>query len=60
MYDIKEYLTGIDNYLQDLKDLEKTNPEEARKRARESLIRSGVLDKDGNVKEHICNREMIK
>ena len=50
----KEYLQELDNYIIELEHLEKEDPEEASKKSRDSLIRSGVLDAKGNVKKHIC------
>lgn len=48
----EEYIRGMDEYI---KYLESLPPEQARKEAREDLIRSGVLDKDGNPKENIVS-----
>lgn len=52
---IDQYLQGMDEYIQWLKDFSKTNPEEAKKYCRQSLIDSGVLNSDGSVKDRICN-----
>lgn len=42
----------MDEYISSFRKLDKA---EAAKKAKESLIRSGVLNKDGSVKERICN-----
>lgn len=42
-------------YIEELKHLYEINPELARERSRESLIASGVLDKDGTPKENIVD-----
>ncbi|MCH5341139.1 MAG: hypothetical protein J1E01_06715 [Acetatifactor sp.] len=42
----------MDEYINSFKKLDRA---EAEKKAKESLIRSGVLNKDGTVKERICN-----
>lgn len=55
MYNIEEYLEDMDQYIHNLKELQKENPEEAKREAKESLICSGVLDLESNVKEQICN-----
>ncbi|MGL4986026.1 MAG: hypothetical protein ACRC5H_02675 [Treponemataceae bacterium] len=52
---LKAYLKGMEESIQELKKLKETNPEEAEKKARESLIQSGILKKDGSAKKHICN-----
>ena len=42
-------------YIEELKHLYEINPELARERSKESLIASGVLDKDGTPKENIVD-----
>jgi len=42
-------LKAMDKCIEDLKELRKTNPELAKKKAREDLQRIGVLDKDGKL-----------
>lgn len=54
---LEDYIAGMEEYIQDLKNLGKSDPEEARRQAKESLIRSGILNEDGSLKEHICNRD---
>ncbi len=39
----------MNEYLNSLKDLRKTNPELARKIAREGLQKSGIIDENGNL-----------
>lgn len=46
----------MEKYIKDFMNLAKNNPEEARKQAKEALIRTGVLDSAGNVKEQIVDR----
>ena len=46
--DKEELLKGLEKYLEDLKQLHKTNPELAKKKAKEALQRTGMLDKKGN------------
>ena len=55
-----------DNMLQEMKQvmenlerLAKENPEEAKRQARESLIRCGLLNEDGSSKEHIVTESHI-
>lgn len=45
----EEAIKEMDKYIEDLKQLRKTNPELAKKIAKESLQRSGILDKDGKL-----------
>lgn len=45
----KDAIKEIEKYKEDLKELSKTNPELAKKIARESLQRSGILDEDGRL-----------
>lgn len=47
----KKYISDMDKYIHDFKNLE---PEEAEKSARESLIKSGLLNADGTQKKKIC------
>lgn len=47
----KQYVTGMDKYIDSLK---KMPPEAAKKEAKRSLIRSGVLTTQGNPKKKIC------
>ena len=46
--DKEELLKSLEKYLEDLKQLHKTNPELAKKKAKEALQRTGMLDKTGN------------
>ena len=48
-----DYLKKMDEYIERLENLP---PDEAKREARESLIRSGVLDKNGNAKKRICTQ----
>lgn len=45
----EETIKSMDNYIQTLKQLHKTNPELAKEKARENLQRAGILDKDGKL-----------
>lgn len=42
----EETIKEMKKYIEDLKHLYKTNPELAKKKAKEALQRSGILDKD--------------
>lgn len=46
---IEDAIKQIDKNIQELKQLSKTNPELAKKIAKESLQKSGILDKDGKL-----------
>ena len=46
-----ENIEEMKNYISSFKKMEKR---QAEKRARESLIRSGVLNQDGTTKKQIC------
>lgn len=48
----EEMIRGMDEYIEYLKSLP---PEQARKDARQTLIKTGVLDEDGNPKENIVS-----
>ncbi|WP_281513157.1 hypothetical protein [Bacteroides acidifaciens] len=48
----EELISGMDEYIEYLKSLP---PDQTREEAREILIRTGVLDKDGNPKENIVS-----
>ena len=50
----KDYIAGLDEYISDLVALEEENPERAREKSIESLIKTVVLDAQGNVKKQIC------
>ena len=54
--EIKQYLKGMDEYIQHLKILNVTNPDLAKINAINSLIISGVFNKDGTPKKNIVNR----
>ena len=45
----EEAIKAMDKCIEDLKQLRKTNPELAKKKAREDLQRAGILDKDGKL-----------
>lgn len=47
--DYEDTIKQTDKYIEELKQLSKTNPELARKIARESLQKSGILNKDGKL-----------
>ena len=47
--DYKKAIEAINNEIKRLEELRKTNPELAKKIARESLQRAGILDKDGKL-----------
>ena len=50
----KQYIDGMDEYIQNLTRLQKEDPEHARKQAQASLKRSGILNKNGIMKKEIC------
>lgn len=45
----KEAIIAMDKCIEDLKELRKTNPELAKKKAREDLQRAGILDEKGEL-----------
>ena len=45
----EETIRKMDKYIENLKQQYKTNPELAKKKAREALQRTGILDKDGKL-----------
>lgn len=45
----KEAIKAMDKCIEDLKELRKTNPELAKKKAREDLQRAGILDEKGEL-----------
>lgn len=47
--DYEDAINQMEKRIEELKQLSKTNPELARKIARESLQKSGILDKDGKL-----------
>ena len=49
----KQYIDGMDEYIQNLTRLQKEDPEQARKQAQASLKRSGILNKNGIMKKEI-------
>lgn len=51
----KAYMEKMDTYIRELEKLNEVNPEEAKRQARESLIRSGILNTDGSPKKQICD-----
>lgn len=48
----KSYLNDMDEYIQKLKTL---TPDNAKEEAKESLMRSGIMNKKGQMKRHICD-----
>jgi len=48
-----QYIEGMKNYIN---TLETMNPADAKKEAKESLIRSGVLTKKGTLKKNIVSK----
>ena len=50
----KQYIDGMDEYIQNLTRLQKEDPEQARKQAQASLKRSAILNKNGIMKKEIC------
>lgn len=48
----KSYISGMDQYIEQLKYME---PEKAKEKAKESLIRSGIMDENGKLRKHICD-----
>ena len=52
----KQYIDGMDEYIQNLTRLQKEDPEQARKQAQASLKRSGILNKNGIMKKAKTNR----
>ncbi len=53
---IEEFEQGVDEYLKKLDAMEEN---EAKKIARETLIRTGVLDSNGNPKEQIVTGDFF-
>ena len=53
----KQYIDGMDEYIQNLTRLQKEDPEQARKQAQASLKRSGILNKNGIMKKEICRQK---
>lgn len=49
-YDDKDYIRLLKEKVESLKKLAIENPEAARKIAMKDLIRSGIIDEDGNLK----------
>ena len=49
----EEYMERLDKYASEIKNIDK-------KTAMEILIRTGVLDSDGNPKEQICTGGMLE
>ncbi len=45
----EEAIKEMNKYIEDLKELRKTNPELAKKIAKEGLQKSGILDKNGEL-----------
>lgn len=45
----QEAIKAMDKCIEDLKELRKTNPELAKKKARENLYRAGIIDIDGKL-----------
>lgn len=52
----QEMLDGMDRYLEQLKTIQKSNPEVAKEMAVQSLIESGLFNEDGTPKENIVDR----
>ena len=52
----KQYIDGMDEYIQNLTRLQKEDPEQARKQAQASLKRSGILNKNGIMKKAKTNK----
>lgn len=50
----KQYIEGMDQYIQELTELKKIDPENAKAQAKESLQRSGILNSKGKIKSNIC------
>lgn len=50
----KQYIEGMDQYIQELTELKKGDPEKAKAQAKESLRRSGILNSKGKIKSNIC------
>ncbi len=57
--DRKSYVEGMQQSLQAFQLLMKTNPQEARRQALQSLIRSGIFKKDGTPKKHIVKSSVL-
>ena len=53
--EIKQYLKGMDEYIQYLKILNIKNPNLAKTWAIKNLIESGIFTKDGTPKENIVD-----
>lgn len=52
----QEMLDGMDRYIENLKTIQKENPELTKEMAVQSLIESGVFNEDGAPKENIVDR----
>ena len=50
----KQYIDGMDEYIQNLTRLQKEDPEQARLQGEASVKRSGILNKSGIMKKQIC------
>lgn len=51
-----EYIRGMREYIENLKTMER---EQAKKIARDTLIKTGVLDENGNSKENIVTGDFF-
>ena len=51
----KSYIRGMDQYIEKLKKMRKDNPGQAKRKALESLVESGVFNDDGTPKKKICD-----
>lgn len=56
----EDAIKQMDRYIENLKELHKTNPELAKKIARESLQKSGILDEDGKLASPYNGRKVHK
>lgn len=56
----QEAINEMNRCLQDLKELRRTNPELAKKKAREDLQRNGIIDEDGKLKSPYNGQQVNK
>lgn len=48
------YIESMDKYIEELKELNRENPEQAREKATQNLIDSGIFNAEGKLKKQIC------
>lgn len=60
MCDVQTYLKSMDDYIYSLRAKAISNPCEAKRKAVQSLIASGVFNKDGTPKKEIVTQSTIE